>query len=680
LANQKFLSVLLPVLTAFVLEGCTSAPTNQHSRGHGKSGDSPSSEASHSTHSKDGQPSGSAQENREFREIEIAFSQSRLDEAQAKIRSFKKRHPKSSFSPSLENLLGLIRLREKQPEEAAAHFRKAIELNPDHRNFNQYILFNLATALFEAGHLEESHAAANEIDQSVLDKSNRMKVHYLKASIYEKKSLPLESSRQLLIAGKLFSEPDVKEDRKIFNKLLDQSLMNIPETETLEKLWDEFEASPAGDSVLFQLGSREIAQKNAQSGEAHLKTLMSQYPQSLYFAQASELIANSQSRTAVDSRSVGVLLPTKGKFSKFGNRSLQAIELAFGIFNLNEPDSKLNLVVEDSGEDPETAIRALNRLVLKHNVIAVIGPMLSKGVDQVTQRAQELGVPLISLSRKAGPQQEFVFNAGLTPQLQASEMARKAIHQFGLKRFVILHPNEKSGIEMSQSFWDAVEANGGKVVGIESYTSGETDFRVPVDKLSGLYYTDARQRELDELAQERVLNNIKKKTRKTEQYFNLKPIVDYDAVFIPDEAKVAGQILPTFAYRDVEHIKFLGTSSWYSPDFLSRAQAYGEESLFVDAYFPESDSAKSKKFFEKYKVTFDQEPTSLEAVAYDAGMILHSILTSSSGKISRSDLKDELKKIQGYPGLTGKIFYKDGQYFRDLRTLSVRNNHFVELP
>ncbi|MEO7162237.1 MAG: penicillin-binding protein activator, partial [Bdellovibrionia bacterium] len=322
------------------------------------------------------------------------------------------------------------------------------------------------------------------------------------------------------------------------------------------------------------------------------------------------------------------------------------------------------------------ALQALNRLVQKHHVVAVIGPMLSKGVDQISQRAQELGVPLISLARKASSTQDFVFQGGLTQQLQAYEIARHAIQDLGLKRFATLYPSDKFGTEMSQYFWDSVETLGGKIVAAESYSPGETDFRKSVDRLSGLFYLNARQRELDLLAEERESNNIKKRTRKTEQFFNLKPIVDYEAVFIPDEPKVAGQILPTFAYRDVEHIRFLGTSSWNSPEFLTRAQNYADKSSFVDAFLTESEKPSIVNFLKKYRATFSQEPTALEVLAYDAALVLKSTLSSPSASLTRNEVKERLKAIKDFPGTTGNITFKDGQLSRNLLVITVKNGLF----
>lgn len=380
----------------------------------------------------------------------------------------------------------------------------------------------------------------------------------------------------------------------------------------------------------------------------------------------------------VDPMAIGVLLPLKGKFSKFGEHALQGIELAFNIFDISKPDPKITLVIEDSGDQPEQAIKALNRLVERHHVVAVIGPLLAKGIDQLTRRAEELKVPLLSLSKQTGSAAEYVIPAGMTFQMQAYEIARHAIKKMNLHRFAILSPKDKVGEEFSNSFWDAVESLGGTITGAESYSPGETDFRTTVDKLSGLYYTEARQADLNELAQLRAQNQIHKRTRKTEQYYSLKPIVDYDAVFIPDEPKVTGQILPTFAYRDVENIYFLGPSAWNSPELISRGQASAEKAVFVDALFTGSQSPAVQRFIQEFHQTFDSDPTAVDALAYDAGKILNRALNSTSSDRSRKDLLDHIKEIKNEEGVTGKISFRDGQLYRELEILTVHESKIIE--
>jgi branched-chain amino acid transport system substrate-binding protein len=630
-------------------------------------------------------------EEADYKDAYAAYSRGAYDQALTKLQGFTQSYPESTLSPQVENLQGLSYLLTKNPALAATHFKRALQESRSNPSFGQYLRYNLADAQFEAGQIETAQKTTDDIQVESMDKENRIKVHYLRARIDTKRGAHLESAREALTAGKLLMPSSGRDTRNAVSALLEQNLKAITDLAATEELFHAFEDSTLADQVLFRLGSQELLiPETKDKGEAHLKSLMTRYPESVYYAQAAELTHSSpiipteagipavaRDTGPVDGNAVGVLLPMKGKFAKFGARTLQGIELAFRIFNNAEPDSKITLVVEDSGEEADTTVRALNKLVTQHHVSAVIGPLLSKGIDQVTQRAEELGVPLISLSRHSGVQSDYIFQAGLTLKLQAREIARYATRKLGIKRFAIVYPRDKIGEESVQRFWDAVEAFGGTVTGVESYNSGETDFRQAVDRLSGLYFTDARSKEIESLARERETNKIKKRTRKTEKYYSLPPVVDYEAVFIPEEPKVAGQIIPTFAYRDVDHIKFLGTSAWNSPELPARAQNYAESAFFLDAFFPESQSPVTRKYVDRYKNTFNMDPSAMDALAYDAAHILETVMAKNPGA-SRGELRDKLKDIKNFPGVTGRITFQDGQFSRELKILTAKQGKIVE--
>ncbi|MGK5084498.1 penicillin-binding protein activator [Bdellovibrionota bacterium FG-1] len=644
-------------------------------------------------------PTASAAENRDFREISTLYARGAFEATLIKLDIFERRYPQSPLAPQVANLHGLSFLLTQRPSQAIAHFKHALAVGADHPTLIPYLNYNLADAQFEAKQLDDARKTASTIDLDRMDKENRLKVLYLRARIHSQRGLPLEAAREALNAGKLalpqmqMTQATPGETRNAIANILEQNLKAIKDPGELEDLYQGSEDSTLADAVLFRLGTIELENGANEKGTTHLKLLMTRFADSPHYAQAAAWVQNSAKTNPspsptsltppgrdggpVDGKAVGILLPMRGKFAKFGTRTLQGIELGFKIFNANEPDNKITLFVEDSGEDPETTIKALDKLVKQHHVIAVIGPLLSKGIDQVTSHAEELGIPLISLARHPGIQSDFIFQAGLTIKLQAQEIARFAIEKLGLKRFAIIYPRDKTGEDSMQRFWDAVESYGGKIRGVESFNPGETDFRQAIDRLSGLYYTDAREKELEELARQRQLNNIKKRTRKTEQYFALRPEVDYDAVFVPEEPKVAGQILPTFAYRDVDHIKFLGTSAWNSPELSARAANYAESAYFSDAWIPDSSSPAARKYAEHFKATFDQEPGTMDALAYDSARLLDSILSQHSS-IGRSDLRDKLKEIKMFPGVTGQISYKEGQLSRNLKILTVKGPKIIE--
>ena len=269
-------------------------------------------------------PVQNTRETQDYHEIEGLFSTETFEKTESKIAAFLRRYPNGQLEPSVENLYGLLLLRTKKPADAIQHFKRAIELSSSQPSFRQYILYNLATAEFAANRIENAQESLSLVQLDLLDTGNKLKVYHLKGSIYEKKFLPLEAARQLLTAGRLLSKTGSpalpSEYRRTLNQHLNQTLTSILEISPLQQLYHEFEDSSVVDAVLFQLGAKEVSSGNAGNGEVHLRSLLTQFPQSPYLTQAAELLANVQKNAPVESHTIGVLLPMKGKFGKFGQK------------------------------------------------------------------------------------------------------------------------------------------------------------------------------------------------------------------------------------------------------------------------------------------------------------------------------------------------------------------------
>ncbi len=668
-------------MTASFLVGCATGRSRPDTERKGNApttsqvSEAPAPETAHTSGPMVAPPvSAGGQEFADYNGIYALYNSGDFEQVIEQSKAFFTKHPKSAYAANIDNLRGLALLLTRRPTLAIPAFKRALQAQGTSRTFKQYVLYNLAKAQFDAGLHEEAEISASQIPGESLDRENRLKLHYLKSKIYSRRQLHLEAIREILTASRLLTDVQIEGTREAthsFVGLLSQSLDQVGAPDILESLYREFESSPLADLVLYRIAQSEIAMGNRAQAEFHLRTLMNRFPESRHYSDAASMLTTAEARAPIVAGTVGVLLPLSGKFARLGQRNLQAIQLAMGIYGDPSTDSKLTLVVEDSGEEPEQAIRALNRLVNQHNVVAIVGPLLSKGIDQVTQRAHELGVPMITLTRYPGVPSEYVFPAGLTMRSQAYQAARFAVDRMGMKRLAIAFPKDKAGEESMHHFWDAVEAEGGTIVGAEAYNPGETDFRALVDKLSGLAYPDARQRELDELEKKRTELKITKRNRKTEQYFALQPIVDYDGVFIPEEPKTAGQIMPTFAYRDVDKVKFLGNASWNTPELFSRARNAVDHAYFVDVFDPTSTDSRVRSFVEAFRMSFNAEPNSLDALAYDAALLAREVVPAVS-ETSRNDTRDRLKRIRGFHGVTGKISFDSGELTREMMVFSFR--------
>jgi ABC-type branched-subunit amino acid transport system substrate-binding protein len=579
----------------------------------------------------------------EYRALQAAYAKKQYDEVIRRVSDFEKLYRDHSQMPYLRNLKGLSYLAQKRPLLAIVQFQKALDEKPA-TNVRPFLSFNLASALSDAGQADDSLETLKEITPSELSTDNQSKYFLLMAKNELEKQRFIESARATLSASQLLGP--VNGIRASVVELLDRALVGIQKQTDLLQVLRGHETAPLAGRI----------QARIQPGL--------------------DLTAPPVT-TIGNSRSIGILLPLSGKFAPFGTRALRAVTMALKTYEKYGVNYTLH--IEDTGETVEQALRGLNRLANERGVSAVIGPLMSKGVDQIASRAQTLGLPLITLAQQPGIRGSFIFSAGLTPRLQSRELARYAIQKLGMKRFAILYPKDKFGEQYWQAYWDAVEEFGGKVTAIESYNPGETDYRIAVKKLVGTYYTDARQKEVDAMVKARQELKITKKSRKTAKYFDLEPVVSFDAVFIPDEPRAVGMILPTFAYQDVDKMKFLGVSTWNSPELLERAQSAAESAVFVDALYLNTSNASMKKFIERFQKESGEAPTSIEAMAYDAGLVLDTALKDlPSGEVARTEIQEKLFDIRDLSGVTGKISYRENEFIRNLTLLKVKSGQIEE--
>ena len=362
----------------------------------------------------------------------------------------------------------------------------------------------------------------------------------------------------------------------------------------------------------------------------------------------------------------------------YGEKALRGIELAADVFNPFPKDSPIKLIIKDSKEDPETAAIAVEELVLEDNVICIIGPLLSITAEAAASEAQALRIPIMVLSQKSNITEmgDYIFRNSLTPDLQTKAIVNYAIDMLGLERFSILYPNDQYGNNFMNLFWDEVLRLGGEIVGAESYLTDQNDFQDEIKKLVGLYYMEDRKYEMQDIQGDEEDTGEDMEGYMEEEF---KPVIDFDALFIPDYYNKVGLIVPQLAYYDVVGIQLLGTNGWNSPQLIDMAGEYVEGAIFVDGFFKGSPYPFVKKFAEDFKTTFGEESEILEAQAYDsANMIID--LIRNQGIESRYELKEGLYGIKDYPGVSGATsFNPSGDSEKILFTLTIENRNIIQL-
>ncbi|WP_375770366.1 penicillin-binding protein activator [Archangium gephyra] len=468
-------------------------------------------------------------------------------------------------------------------------------------------------------------------------------------------------------------------------------------------------ANPAWPVLSFKLARIYYHLRDWTRLEETLNRFLAEAPNHPFAGQARELLARATRRVEVQTKTVGVLLPLSGKYKAVGEAVLRGVKLALA-------GSDIELIVKDTQGDVNVTGQAMEQLAFDEGVIAVLGPITVDESRRAALLAEELQVPLLTLTRQEditgiGP---FVFRNMLTNSAQAQAIADFAMKQKGFKSFAMLYPNMTYGVELANDFWDRVVANGGQVRGAETYDHDQTTFTTEAKKLVGRYYLEDRLDYLEGVREVQKETTGKDAFRKRKAMEKMKgevpPIIDFEAIFIPDEWKRVSLVAPALAVedivtnacdaRDLERIRkttgrkdlktvmLLGTNAWNSgkgasglPELVERGGKFVTCSVYVDGFFVDSQRPATQRFVKAYRQANNGDPGLFEAYGYDSARMVRQLLESKQAPKSRGEFREALANVKDFDGATGKTSFDDKREARKpLFLLSVSNKGVTEVP
>lgn len=464
-----------------------------------------------------------------------------------------------------------------------------------------------------------------------------------------------------------------------------------------------------GGYLRLQLAKEYAAEDLVEPAMAVLSDFMSLFPDHDGLETATTILEELNSRSIVDRFLIGCILPLSGPYGTFGNRALTGIELAIDLFNAQLHVHPVRLLVRDSKGDPNEAVMVLETLVLKDGVAGIIGPMITS--ESVAIKAQALKVPIMTLTQKSNITEmgDYVFRNFLTLSLQVEAIVDYAVRDLGFEKFAIFYPDERYGISFMNRFWDELILNGAEVVGIESYAPDQTDFGDAIKRLVGLYYPRPEEppegdmgdelepwdmflapQEEDEAgwpdldqpddpSDNTTHDTTDQDEKPQEEEEEPQPIIDFQAIFIPDSFEKIGLITPQLLFHDVAGVLLLGTNLWHSDKLIKMARGYVQGALLPEGFFADSPSPEVQDFVKNYEEVFGRVPAYLEAQAYDAAWILFQAVNQPQIR-SRRTLKMALMEVNDFPGVTGLTsFDETGDAQKNLYLLTVEGSRFVQI-
>jgi hypothetical protein len=153
------------------------------------------------------------------------------------------------------------------------------------------------------------------------------------------------------------------------------------------------------------------------------------------------------------------------------------------------------------------------------------------------------------------------------------------------------------------------------------------------------------------------------------------PIVDFEAVFIPDNSQKVALIAPQFPFHNVFNIRLLGTSLWHSPDLLDQGADYLQGPIFPSGFYAQG----AEDFAGLYKENFETDPGILAATGYDTIRFLNHLMKTHHPR-TRGDLKQALVLPHDFQGIRGSLSFDEMREATTLPVLlMVKGNRFVPL-
>jgi len=642
-----------------------------------------------------------------FDSAENNYAKGNYDAALKKYSTFIHSYPASEFIPAALLKIGMIEARKKEYDKAEAAFKRLIE------HYSESIFANQARVQllklnYDRGRFEWVFEKADTAAYKNLPRPLLFEAELVTGDAAMALNLPLDAYSAFLSA---YIHAPVSAKKTVAKHLM--SVLSIMSYDQIEACIKDLNGRPPVGYLMYRQGLNDLADGRISKGLARLKDFVSRFPDHEYAARAEKEISDLMQVTYFKGHVIGCLFPLSGRFGVIGKKALRGAELAVSEFGRDHAtDSPPGIIVYDSAGDPETARKAINELSEK-GVAAVIGPMVTAGEAADAASARQL--PIIVFTQKPGIAEkgDMVFRNFLTPEMQVEGEVYYTSEILGLKRYAILYPDEPYGKKYMNLFWDAVIRHGGKIVGAESYMPSHTDFSKPIKKLVGLYYnipnnlkkspvqdfeiqdflmneTDAA--EIFSARINRLVNDIAEPKAptgwETDEYRGMtdersenknKPVIDFDAVFIPDGPKKAGLIIPQLRYYDINDVYLLGTNLWHSRDLIKIAGYQIKKVVIPEGFFAESRRKNVVQFVSAFKKAFGYTPGFIEAVSYDSAMLLFRLL--SRPEISyRTALRAAMVNMPEFDGVTGRtLFDENGDAKKTIYLLKVRKSNFMEI-
>ena len=548
------------------------------------------------------------------------------------------------------------------------------------------ILYNKAIKQYKKNDID---ATLNTIKQALdigyfpktnIAKNKLIKLHNIKFNILKNKNKKILAISSFI---DLYKQTFIDKNLKTQLFITINNNINKLQIKELEDLLNEHEKNTVwGPEILFEIANKNLVEGKSNKARNKFQDFLEDYPEHPYRKKSLLYVKQLKNISQTSPFTIGVALPLSGKYARYGIKSLNGIQLAYNMFSsqYNRSNLPIKLAIIDTSKGIEHSKNAVLSLISKDKVIAIIGGLRTTISKEIAQICQNMSIPNLSLTQDSQVPNigQYIFSTAMNLENQIRVLVKNSIKKLAIKKFAIFYPEDNYGKKAMNLFWDEVKKNNAKVVAVEKYALNLADYREPIKKLLSIFYLTPRHSEY--ILEKKSITEAKGRPVLSSEV-KLPPIVDFDALFIPDDANTVSKIAPYLSFFNAKGITLIGLNTWHNKIFLERGEHYVDGAMLVDGFHKNGYSTQTRSFTKDFKKIFSRDPSIFEAQAYDTSKILLNAISklyrNSIGDISRRNIKNYLTNLKEYKGTTGKMkFLPNGSTDKELFTISVKRKRF----
>lgn len=531
-----------------------------------------------------------AEAERAMRDARESMEEGRHQEAEERFRAFLRDHPSDPLVPIARLGLGRMLLARGESAAALEEFEKAAQSDDTHVAESADLYAGVALQL--EGESERALERLRPLVGRTVAPADTALALRTVAAAHERlgdRSAAIEVLDQLV--GASVPAADRDEARSHL-----EGLVRELQAEEVQALFDRLDRDGYAWPLVGRRALREAFAAAAMDRVRVVAAALRDHRVPLE-GDLRSMALRAERTTDVDLGAVGAILPLSGRGQEVGRHALEGMMLAAGLPAEGPAGEHTpRIFFRDSGMDAAQAARAVDDLVTLHQVVAIVGPVTGDAARAAARRAQELGVPLLTLSvdedvTSVGP---LVFRLLSTADEEARELVTAAV-QRGATSVAVAAPEHGYGRAMAA----AAERH--------ASAAGVTYAGHAIVDASDLQATAQRVRE-----------------------------VQADAWLLADHPRALATLVPTLAAaglassadgrvpRGARAVRFLIPGASFDPGLVRSAQRYLQGSLFARAFVPETGET-ARVFAESYRARYNATPDLYAAAGYDAFRMLRAI-------------------------------------------------------